>query len=97
MARKFKAAELPNIEVGEIIDGLNTGAEIVGATLPILKELAEKIIEWGKGLEIDALSLPRGKRKAIEALQALEKVDQQKQVVYDGYFAQLIEKGIVTP
>lgn len=95
MARKIAKAELPTIPVGELVDGLNQGATIIDATLPILTEIVKKIIEWASSLETDSLSLPRGKRKAIEALQALEKVDQQKQELYDKYFAQLVAAGLV--
>lgn len=95
MSKKIEAAELPNIPLEDIVSGLNTGAVIVNATLPILTDLINKVVEWGKGLHIDSLSLPKGKRKAIEALQALEKLDQQKQELYDKYFEQLIAKGII--
>lgn len=93
--KKIQAAELPNIPVGDIIDGLNQGAVIVNATLPILQDIVGKIMEWANGLEFDSLSLPKGKRRAIEALQAMEKIDQQKQELYDKYFAQLIADGVV--
>lgn len=65
---EIKRENLPTIPPIDVVGLITTGATIVNATLPFIKELFAKIGELVKTIHTDKLSRPRGKRLAIEAL-----------------------------
>lgn len=103
---EIKHEELPNIAPIDVVGAITTGATIVNATLPFITDLFKKISEFFKSIQTDSLSMPKGKRKAIEDLQkvtearnevqkAYNKLNDEKNAQYDLWFAQLKEKGVI--
>lgn len=102
MSKKIAHADLPNIGPEELVNILNTGGTILNATFPFIKDLFSKIKELVQSVQTDKLSTPHGKRVAIEQLREEQDISNAKDAIqkelnklYDGYFAQLKEKGII--
>jgi hypothetical protein len=68
---KQQALQMP---IPDLIAAINTGAEIVGAVKPVI----DALVSWLGSLKLDALSTPHGKRLAIEAGQAVDKLHEQR-------------------
>lgn len=88
--KEIKHEDLPNITGEEVVAAINTGAIIVNATFPFIKDLFGKIGEWFKSIQTDRLSTPHGKRVAIEELQknyeilaAQNKLQRELNKIYD--------------
>ncbi len=80
----------------DIVNLINTGATIVNATYPFIKDLFGKIAELVASIHTDKLSTAPGKRKAIEELQQEVKILNAKDVlqkqlnkIYDAAFLKL--------
>ena len=97
--KEIKHAELAAIPPIDIVNAINTGATIVNATFPFVKDLFAKIAELVASIQTDALSTPKGKRKAIEELQRVTEarniVQKELNKLYDAYFKQLADKGLI--
>lgn len=97
--KEIKHAELAGIPPIDIVNAINTGATIVNATYPFIKDLFGKINELVASIQTDALSTPKGKRKAIEELQRVTEarniVQKELNKLYDAYFKQLADKGLI--
>ena len=89
----MKRTDLPGMTSADVIAGINTGVQIADATLPFIEEIIQKIQDAGTSTD---LRTPHGKRVHIEQLEALAKVEVEKQKLYDKYFQQLIDKQIIT-
>jgi len=97
--KEIKHEGLSAVPPIDIVNAINTGATIVNATFPFVKDLFAKIAELVSSIQTDALSTPKGKRKAIEELQrvteARNAVQKELNKLYDGYFKQLADKGLI--
>lgn len=85
-----KDFEAPGVDV---IDLINTGEQIIDATLPFINELIQKIQDEGDPTNVHT---PKGRTAHILATEALDKLQDQKLALHDKYFAELIEKGEIT-
>lgn len=81
--------EKPGVDVIELI---NTGGKILDATLPWINAMIKKIQESGDPTNINT---PKGRTYHILQNEALDRLQQQKIDLLEGYVQQLIDKGIV--
>jgi len=80
----------------DVIGAINTGATIINATFPFIKDLFAKIAELVRSVQTDRLSTPHGKRVAIEELQhdmevmkAKDALQKELNKLYDQHFHDL--------
>lgn len=85
MKKAIAHAELPNITPDEVVNILSTGGTILNASFPFIKDLFAKIKELVQSIQTDALSTPKGKRKAIEELQRETEILIAKDVIQKQY------------
>ena len=85
MSRKIEHAELPGLTPDEFVDILNTGGQILNATLPLIKEGFNKIGELVNAIHIDNLSFPHGKKLAILELQRQVEILNAKDILQKQY------------
>lgn len=100
--KQLKQEELAGLAPIDIVAAINTGAEIVNATYPFVKDLFGKISELVKSIQTDKLSTPKGKRIAIEALQkevdilkAKDVLQKELNKLYDARFEKLKAAGVL--
>lgn len=93
-------ANLPGLNVEEVIAGINTAEAIFDKAEPIITAIYKKIAAWIESLPNDELSTPHGKRKHIEALEAQNKLQKALNSMYNDNwvtqdtFNKLIAAGI---
>jgi hypothetical protein len=66
--KQLTKSEVKGIAPIDIVEAINTGATIVNASFPFIRDLFIKVGELVKSVQTDKLSTPKGKRLAIEAL-----------------------------
>lgn len=88
----MKAQDLAGMEPIDIIGAINTGEQIIGATLPLITDIIAKIQAANHS---DNVHTPAGRTNHILATEALDKLQNAKIELHDKYFAQLIAKGVI--
>ena len=91
----MKHADLAEMQPIDVVNALNTGVQLVDASIPFVKDIFGKIAELIKGLQGDELSTPHGKRVHIEALEARNIAQKELNKLYDSNFAILAGKGLL--
>jgi len=89
MAKKIDLKTAKTLNPGDIIAGLNTGIELVGAAGPILSVLFDKISDWVNQLGKNNPNSPRNKTKRIEALEAQNLLQKELNKTYEARLAAL--------
>ena len=100
--KEIKQADLATVAPIDIVNAINTGATIVNATYPFIKDLFAKVAELVASIQTDKLSTPKGKRIAIElliqeteALKAQNLLQKELNKITDANFATLKDKGLI--
>lgn len=89
--KQLKREDLKNLSPNQVLDALNTGAQIVNVGFPFIKDLFGKIGELVKTFQTDKLSTPHGKRVAIEELQKHVEVLEAQNQLQKKFNSQLLD------